>query len=134
MYHLKNNPVTVKNAVRPPTNQATGNTDHVTRAITTKISAATYEGGEGGLGRGGGAEEAMGLEKGMIVLSTAVAGGPFIGLLGTVWGVMSTFAGIAVAQQGQPDGDGARRGRRAGGHGHRPAGGDSGDVRLQLPW
>jgi len=24
-----------------------------------------------------------------------VAGGPFIGLLGTVWGVMSTFAGIA---------------------------------------
>ncbi len=37
----------------------------------------------------------MALEKGMIVLSTAVAGGPFIGLLGTVWGVMSTFAGIA---------------------------------------
>ena len=41
--------------------------------------------------------EAMALEKGMIVLSTAVAGGPFIGLLGTVWGVMSTFAGIAQA-------------------------------------
>ena len=37
------------------------------------------------------------LEKGMIVLSTAVAGGPFIGLLGTVWGVMSTFSGIATA-------------------------------------
>jgi biopolymer transport protein ExbB/TolQ len=34
----------------------------------------------------------------MIVLSTAVAGGPFIGLLGTVWGVMSTFAGIAESQ------------------------------------
>ena len=33
----------------------------------------------------------------MIVLSTAVAGGPFIGLLGTVWGVMETFAGIARA-------------------------------------
>jgi biopolymer transport protein ExbB/TolQ len=42
--------------------------------------------------------EAMALEKGMIVLSTAVAGGPFIGLLGTVWGVMSTFAGIAESQ------------------------------------
>lgn len=41
--------------------------------------------------------EAMALEKGMIVLSTAVAGGPFIGLLGTVWGVMETFAGIAKA-------------------------------------
>jgi biopolymer transport protein ExbB/TolQ len=31
------------------------------------------------------------------VLSTAVAGGPFIGLLGTVWGVMETFSGIAKA-------------------------------------
>jgi len=41
----------------------------------------------------------MSLEKGMIVLSTAVAGGPFIGLLGTVWGVMETFAGIAAAGQ-----------------------------------
>jgi biopolymer transport protein ExbB/TolQ len=41
--------------------------------------------------------EALALEKGMIVLSTAVAGGPFIGLLGTVWGVMETFAGIARA-------------------------------------
>jgi biopolymer transport protein ExbB/TolQ len=41
--------------------------------------------------------EALALEKGMIVLSTAVAGGPFIGLLGTVWGVMDTFAGIARA-------------------------------------
>ena len=37
------------------------------------------------------------LEKGMIVLSTAVAGGPFIGLLGTVWGVMDTFTGVALA-------------------------------------
>lgn len=41
--------------------------------------------------------QAMALEKDMIVLSTAVAGGPFIGLLGTVWGVMSTFAGIAAS-------------------------------------
>src|SRR5260221_2853937 len=41
--------------------------------------------------------QALSLEKGMIVLSTAVAGGPFIGLLGTVWGVMETFSGIARA-------------------------------------
>jgi biopolymer transport protein TolQ len=41
--------------------------------------------------------QAMALEKGMIVLSTAVAGGPFIGLLGTVWGVMETFSGVAKA-------------------------------------
>ncbi|MBU6410029.1 MAG: MotA/TolQ/ExbB proton channel family protein, partial [Verrucomicrobia bacterium] len=45
------------------------------------------------------AAQAMALEKGMIVLSTAVAGGPFIGLLGTVWGVMATFAGIARENQ-----------------------------------
>jgi biopolymer transport protein TolQ len=44
-----------------------------------------------------GMHETLALEKGMIVLSTAVAGGPFIGLLGTVWGVMETFSGIARA-------------------------------------
>ena len=43
--------------------------------------------------------QAMSLEKGMIVLSTAVAGGPFIGLLGTVWGVMETFSSVAIAKQ-----------------------------------
>src|SRR5215510_6785807 len=42
-------------------------------------------------------DQVLVLEKGMIVLSTAVAGGPFLGLLGTVWGVMETFAGIARA-------------------------------------
>jgi biopolymer transport protein ExbB/TolQ len=35
----------------------------------------------------------------MIVLATAISGGPFVGLLGTVWGVMDTFSGIARAQQ-----------------------------------
>jgi biopolymer transport protein ExbB/TolQ len=33
----------------------------------------------------------------MIVLSSAVSGAPFLGLLGTVWGVMDAFAGIAQA-------------------------------------
>ena len=40
-------------------------------------------------------QEALKLESGLILLAIAVSGGPFLGLLGTVWGVMSTFAGIA---------------------------------------
>jgi biopolymer transport protein ExbB/TolQ len=44
-------------------------------------------------------EAAVGLESGMIVLATAISGGPFVGLLGTVWGVMDTFSGIARVQQ-----------------------------------
>jgi len=44
------------------------------------------------------AKESLRLESGLILLAIAVSGAPFLGLLGTVWGVMSTFAGIA--QQG----------------------------------
>jgi len=43
------------------------------------------------------AQESLKLESGLILLAIAVSGGPFLGLLGTVWGVMSTFAGIAQA-------------------------------------
>lgn len=42
-------------------------------------------------------EQGLKLESQMIVLATAVSGGPFLGLLGTVWGVMDTFTGIALA-------------------------------------
>jgi len=42
-------------------------------------------------------ETALKLEDQMILLATAVSGGPFLGLLGTVWGVMETFAGVAEA-------------------------------------
>lgn len=75
-YHLKNNPVEVKGQ--------------------RKISHAGFDSVRVAMERAAG-EQAMSLEKGMIVLSTAVAGGPFIGLLGTVWGVMETFAGVAKA-------------------------------------
>ena len=33
----------------------------------------------------------------MILLATAVSGSPFLGLLGTVWGVMDAFIDVAVA-------------------------------------
>ena len=73
-YQLEKNPVTVKGERR------------ISRSSFEAVKVVLEEAAAG---------QAMSLEKGMIVLSTAVAGGPFIGLLGTVWGVMSTFAGIA---------------------------------------
>ena len=44
------------------------------------------------------AQQSLKLESGLILLAIAVSGAPFLGLLGTVWGVMSTFGHIA--QQG----------------------------------
>lgn len=75
-YQLKNNPVQVRDENR------IGRGSFEAVKVTLEEAAAA---------------EAMALEKGMIVLSTAVSGGPFIGLLGTVWGVMETFAGVAKA-------------------------------------
>ncbi|MSU58154.1 MAG: biopolymer transporter ExbB [Pedosphaera sp.] len=46
------------------------------------------------------AQESLKLEGGLIILAIAVSGGPFLGLLGTVWGVMNTFAGIANSASG----------------------------------
>jgi len=57
------------------------NMEHIKRAIENVV-----------------AKESLKLESGLIWLAIAVSGAPFMGLLGTVWGVMSTFAGIA--QQG----------------------------------
>jgi biopolymer transport protein ExbB/TolQ len=42
-------------------------------------------------------ETALRLESQMIVLATVVSGAPFLGLLGTVWGVMETFGDVAAA-------------------------------------
>lgn len=41
-------------------------------------------------------EQALRMEDRMTVLATAVSGAPFLGLLGTVWGVMDTFSAIAA--------------------------------------
>src|SRR5215213_5885913 len=42
------------------------------------------------------ASQAIKLESGLILLALAVSGGPFLGLLGTVWGVMSAFSYVAM--------------------------------------
>jgi biopolymer transport protein ExbB/TolQ len=97
-YHLKNNPVNVEKispVANGKSNSALGaETDLLARQITTKISHPSFDSVRVALERAA-SSQALSLEKGMIVLSTAVAGGPFIGLLGTVWGVMETFSSIA---------------------------------------
>ena len=97
-YHLKNNPINieqVKSVVPGIATQA--HTDIIARSITTQISHPSFDSVRVAMERAA-SEEALSLEKGMIILSTAVAGGPFIGLFGTVWGVMETFSGIGIAQ------------------------------------
>lgn len=99
-YHLKNNPVPVQRiqSVASPGKDGAlrAQTDVLARSVTTKISLTSFESVRVALEREASAE-ALSLEKGMIILSTAVAGGPFIGLFGTVWGVMETFSGIGRA-------------------------------------
>src|SRR4030095_2798617 len=98
--HLKNTPIEIKKgAIKAiANNQISGaDTDHFARAVAIKVSNASFESVKVALERAVSAQ-AISLEKGMIILTTAVAGGPFIGLLGTVWGVMETFSGIAIKQ------------------------------------
>ncbi|MGI3170527.1 protein TolQ [Pseudooceanicola sp. C21-150M6] len=44
------------------------------------------------------AKESEGLQSGLNVLATIGSAGPFIGLFGTVWGIMHAFVGIAESQ------------------------------------
>src|ERR1035437_1545596 len=98
-YHLKNNPVRVaqgRSLAGAGPSPTGAETDILARQITTKISQASFDSVRVALERAA-STQAMSLEKGMIILSTAVAGGPFLGLFGTVWGVMETFSGIGIA-------------------------------------
>jgi biopolymer transport protein TolQ len=63
---------------RAKQNVSLKNMEHIKRAIENVV-----------------AQESLKLESGLILLAIAVSGAPFMGLLGTVWGVMSTFAEIA---------------------------------------
>src|SRR3954447_17148010 len=65
-----------------------GNADKISPAQMGAVNAAM----ERAVG-----ETALELESQMILLATAVSGSPFLGLLGTVWGVMDTFTDVAVA-------------------------------------
>jgi biopolymer transport protein ExbB len=42
-------------------------------------------------------QETQKLNGGLVLMTMAITGGPFLGLLGTVWGVMNTFAAMAEA-------------------------------------
>jgi biopolymer transport protein TolQ len=96
-YHLKNHPVVLRKA--SPHGVDEGNQGASPAEVSiSKISANSFEAIRVVMEEAA-AAQAISLEKGMIILSTAVAGGPFIGLLGTVWGVMATFAGIARENQ-----------------------------------
>lgn len=64
--------------------------------VADKITPAQMRAVQAAMERAVG-ESALKLESQMIVLSTAVSGAPFLGLLGTVWGVMDAFTGIAMA-------------------------------------
>ena len=67
-----------------------GADQHVLSARSIQAIRASLDGGL--------VREMQALNKTMVLLTIAISGGPFLGLLGTVVGVMITFA--AIAQQG----------------------------------
>ena len=72
------------------------------------------------------------LERALTFLATTASATPFIGLFGTVWGIMNAFLGLSATQSStiQAVAPGHRRG--ADRHRHRPVRRDSGGRRLQL--
>lgn len=101
-YQLQNNPVPMRTRQDSSMPRCSESNAGVAPAASpkmanAKISTSAFDSVRVVLERAVSAQ-AISLEKGMIILSTAVAGGPFLGLLGTVWGVMETFSGIAKVQ------------------------------------
>jgi biopolymer transport protein ExbB len=84
IYHAGRNEA-VKWAGNPhPKPGQEGMTPRATKAITTALEKAYVS-------------ETQKLNAWMVLLTMAITGGPFLGLLGTVWGVMNTFAAMAEA-------------------------------------
>lgn len=72
-----------------PKDQANGS-----RRAPSRTLAAVRAAMERGIG-----DETVRLGGGMVILALAISGGPFIGLTGTVFGVMEVFSGVAQAGQ-----------------------------------
>jgi biopolymer transport protein ExbB len=66
--------------------------DHSTGALTSRSIQAIRASLDGGLIR-----EKQRIDKLIVLLTICISGGPFLGLLGTVVGVMITFAAVAAA-------------------------------------
>ena len=64
------------------------------RRAPSRVLAAIRAAMERGMG-----DETVRLHSGMVILALAISGGPFVGLTGTVFGVMETFGGVAQAGQ-----------------------------------
>lgn len=64
------------------------------RRAPSRVLAAIRAAMERGMG-----DEGVRLHAGMVILALCISGGPFVGLAGTVFGVMETFGGVAQAGQ-----------------------------------
>ena len=73
------------------------------------------------------------IEKRLGFLATVGANATFVGLFGTVWGIMNAFGHIARVEEHLAGGRGARHLRGAVRDGDRPGRGDPGGRRLQHP-
>ncbi len=97
------------------------------RVLSAQSIAAIRAALDGGLVR-----ENQRLNKLIVLLTIAISGGPFLGLLGTVVGVMITFAAIAASGDVNVNAIRPRHRRGAGRHRGRSRRRDPGAVRLQL--
>lgn len=76
----------------PPPEKANGGPSG--RRAPSRVLAAIRAAMERGIG-----DEGVRLGAGMVILALAISGGPFVGLTGTVFGVMEVFSGVAQAGQ-----------------------------------
>ena len=77
------------------------------------------------------AREVDRLERRLLFLATVGSSGPFVGLFGTVWGIMTAFQSIAAANEHVARGGRARHRRGAARHRARPSRRHPGGHRLQ---